>query len=514
MALKRATIEPIDTIDNGRMTIKRFILGALTVFALALVGLSLYSSWSQPQFQGRLELYETNLLLQASEWEGGSDDGRRASVREILLGEGVTETALQQYLNARDRAQSLLDQLQMQLPQSVDPSIPGQISQLHNEIDRLDLRLCILQIATDQTEAAMDTWDNLSDSSRLVNTAILLEGLWKDPPRFPADAEIQINEQLDGWFRYQALLRLYQLQKRQDLFGALSAAEQELAQEAFFKLVLASGIQTLAAVLGTGLLIFILVQRLLKGKESLWTQNVDLSWFAPWDLETILQVLVLGFFFVGQILIPLFLQLLPINEAAAGATTQAFYILVNYLLLALGGLLVLVLSVKRFLPLPSPWFRFDWLEYQWLGWGLGGFLAAMPLVIAVSLINQQFWQGQGGSNPILPLALQGREPLAIAIFFLTASVAAPVFEEIIFRGFLLPSLTRYFPLWGAIAFSSLLFSVAHLNLSEVLPLMTLGMVLGFVYTRSGNLLAPILLHSLWNGSTLFTLFLLGSGANG
>ncbi|MBC6474880.1 MAG: CPBP family intramembrane metalloprotease [Hormoscilla sp. GM102CHS1] len=512
------------------MTIKRFILGALTVLALALVGLSLYSSWSQPQFQGRLELYETNLLLQASEWQGGSDDGRENSVRDLLLGSGVTETALQQYLDARSQAQSLLDKLQMQLPQSADPSIPGQISQLHNEIDRLDLRLGILQIATDQTfdavgvsryshypdgiEAAMNTWDNLSDSSRLVNTAILLEGLWKDPPRFPADAEIQINEQLDGWFRYQALSRLYQLQKRQDLFGALSAAEQEVAQEVFFKLVLASGIQTLAAVLGTGLLIFILVQRLLKGKESLWTQNVDLSWFAPWDLETILQVLVVGFFFVGQIIITLILQLLPIDFAAAGATTQAFYILVNYLLLALGGLLVLVLSVKQFLPLPRAWFRFDWLEYQWLAWGLGGFLAAMPLVIAVSLINQQFWQGQGGSNPILPLALQGREPLAIAIFFLTASVAAPVFEEIIFRGFLLPSLTRYFPLWGAIAFSSLLFSVVHLNLSEVLPLMTLGMVLGFVYTRSGNLLAPILLHGLWNSSTLFTLFLLGSGANG
>jgi len=495
------------------MTIKRFILGALTVFALALVGLSLYSSWSQPQFQGRLELYETNLFLQASEWEGGADGGGTPSVRDVLIGEGVIETALQQYQDARSQAQSSLDQLQMQ--QSVDPSIPGRISQLDNDIDMLDLRIGILQIATDQTEAAMDTWDNLSDSSsRLANTAVLLAGLWNDPPRLDADAEIQINEQLDGWFRRRVLSRLYQLQKRQDALGALSAAEQEVAQEAFFKLVLASSIQTLGAVLGTGLLIFILVQRLLKGKESLWTQNVDLSWSPPWDVETILQVLVVGFFFVGQIFIPLFLQLLPIKFAGAGATTQAFYILVNYLLLAFGGLLVLVLSVKPFWPLPSSLFRFNLLEVKWLGWGLGGFIAAMPLVIAVSLINQLFWQGQGGSNPILPIALEGREPLAIAIFFLTGSVAAPIFEEIIFRGFLLPSLTRYFPLWGAIAFSSLLFSVAHLSLSEVLPLMTLGMVLGFVYTRSGNLLAPILLHSLWNGSTLFTLFLLGSGANG
>ncbi|MGK7905460.1 MAG: lysostaphin resistance A-like protein [Hormoscilla sp.] len=498
------------------MTIKRLILGALTVLALALIGLSLYSSWSQPQFQGRLELYETNLFLQASEWEGGSNGGRERSVREILLGEGVIETALQQYQDARSQAQSLLDQLQMQLPQSVDPSIPGRISQLDNEIDILDLHIGILQVATDQAEAAIDTWENLiSDpESSLFNTAILLEGLWSDRPDFPTDAEIQINEQLDGWFRYRASERLYQLQRSQDALAALSTTEQEVAQEAFFKLVLASGIQTLGAVLGTGLLIFLGVQRLLKGKESLWTQNVDLSWSPPWDIETILQVLVVGFFFVGQIFIPLILQSLNIDLSAASPTTKAFYILVNYLLLAFGGVLVLVLSVKPFLPLPSPWFRFDWLKYQWLAWGLGGFIAAMPLVIAVSLINQQFWQGQGGSNPILPIALEGREPLAIALFFLTGSVAAPIFEEIIFRGFLLPSLTRYFPLWGAIAFSSLLFAVAHMSLSEVLPLMTLGMVLGFVYTRSGNLLAPILLHSLWNGSTLFTLFLLGSGANG
>ena len=95
----------------------------------------------------------------------------------------------------------------------------------------------------------------------------------------------------------------------------------------------------------------------------------------------------------------------------------------------------------------------------------------------------------------------------------TAAIAAPFYEEIMFRGFLLPSLTRYFPLWGAIAISSLIFAVAHLNLSEVLPLTVLGMVLGIVYTRSRNLLSSMLLHSLWNSGTLISLFLLGSGGN-
>ncbi|MEL6249305.1 MAG: CPBP family intramembrane glutamic endopeptidase, partial [Cyanobacteria bacterium J06627_15] len=96
------------------------------------------------------------------------------------------------------------------------------------------------------------------------------------------------------------------------------------------------------------------------------------------------------------------------------------------------------------------------------------------------------------------------------IFFLTAAVAAPLFEEFLFRGFLLPSLTRYMPVWGAMLLSSFIFAAAHLSLSEVVPLMTLGFILAFVYVRSRNLLAPMLLHSAWNSVTMLGLFLLGS----
>ena len=93
-----------------------------------------------------------------------------------------------------------------------------------------------------------------------------------------------------------------------------------------------------------------------------------------------------------------------------------------------------------------------------------------------------------------------------------ADIAAPVFEEIMFRGFLLPSLTRYLPVSTSIIISGFLFAIAHLSLSEVLPLATLGIILGVVYTRSRNLLAPMLLHSLWNSGTLISLFVLGSGS--
>jgi membrane protease YdiL (CAAX protease family) len=143
---------------------------------------------------------------------------------------------------------------------------------------------------------------------------------------------------------------------------------------------------------------------------------------------------------------------------------------------------------------------------------VGGYFAALPLVILVSLLNQTIWKGQGGSNPILPVALVSKDSFALTIFFLTASVAAPIFEETLFRGFLLPSLTRYLPTWGAIALSALIFAVAHLNLSEVLPLATLGVVLGVVYTRTRNLLSSMLLHGLWNSGTLLSLIILGNAS--
>ncbi|NEP08220.1 MAG: CPBP family intramembrane metalloprotease, partial [Okeania sp. SIO4D6] len=72
---------------------------------------------------------------------------------------------------------------------------------------------------------------------------------------------------------------------------------------------------------------------------------------------------------------------------------------------------------------------------------------------------------------------------------------------------------KYMPVWGAIVASGFLFAIAHLNISEVLPLAVLGIILGVVYTRSRNLLSSMLLHSLWNTGTLLSLYILGSGAS-
>ncbi len=506
--------------------VKRLLLGLLTLVTFLFVGASLLSSLQQQQIQSRLELYQTNLLLRATEWQSEQVDPNVRQLRDTVLGEDAYKAALSQYRDIRESVQGNLESQQLESipPVAPQPSTPsptvtaaGSVSEAQL-LDTLDLRIGILQVKQGNAEAALSTWQGLLEretDTEDARTARVLVGLWSDPAKLLPEAEARIQQQLDGWFRDRALTRLYRLQERDEDLAQLQAREQQNAQNAAYKLALVNGLPTIGFFIGLGLLVFAIAQRLWKQKQSLLALNSDRPWEMEWDWETILQVLVVGFFFVGQLVVPLLLQIVKqaarIDVQSLGSRAQAFYILVTYILLATGGLSVLYLSLRPFFPLGEDWFRFEF-KPKGLFWGLGGYFAAVPLVIVISLVNQQLWQGRGGSNPILPIALEGRDPVAILLFFVTASIAAPLFEEVMFRGFLLPSLTRYLPVWGAIAASSLLFAIAHLNLSEVLPLAMLGVVLGVVYTRSRNLIAPMLLHGLWNAATLFSLFILGSGS--
>lgn len=518
------------------MTIKQVVLGALTLVVVMLIGTSLLNSWTKPQIQSQLQLYQTNLLLQASDWQ--SPEGNLGSTRNALIGDNPLKTALSQYQEARQSAQENLAALTQAEPPGIEasgselspelgspPVRPSAKKQLQRLIAQLDLRSGILQAQLGQTDAALKTWKDLivskpDDSPQLAETAAVLTGLWSTPPRLLPDAEQQLSR-LKGWFRYQALARLYQLQQRQDALSTLEAMEQEIAQSALVRLVVIGMMPALGGLTGLGLLIGWGVQQVRQRSPQAQTQSplssaaIAATWPVPWDWQTIWQVMVLWFivfFGISLILVPLAVAVSGLNPATFGARAQTFLALFSYTGLVAAGLSILYVCLKPFLPHPGSWFRATW-KGNWFWWGLGGYLAALPLVIVTSLVNQRLLQDQGGGNPLLEVILQSRDGVTIALLFLMVAGLAPFFEETLFRGFLLPSLTRYLPPWGAISLTGLLFAVAHLNLSDILPLTALGMILGFTYLRSRNLLASMLLHSLWNSGSFLGLLVLSSGSS-
>ena len=97
-----------------------------------------------------------------------------------------------------------------------------------------------------------------------------------------------------------------------------------------------------------------------------------------------------------------------------------------------------------------------------------------------------------------------------ASLFAVTAILAPLLEEVVFRGFLLTSLTKFMPTWLAVLISSLGFGLAHASARDLPQLAALGTLLGFSYVRSRNLLTPMLIHGAWNGTVLLVLFALAS----
>lgn len=91
----------------------------------------------------------------------------------------------------------------------------------------------------------------------------------------------------------------------------------------------------------------------------------------------------------------------------------------------------------------------------------------------------------------------------------TLSAACCPMPQVFWRGFFLTALTKVLPIPACIGLSALNFAALHLSPVNFLPLLVLGATCDCLYLRSGgNLLAPLLLHGLWNTSQVLQIALL------
>ncbi|MGQ9536862.1 MAG: lysostaphin resistance A-like protein [Actinomycetota bacterium] len=83
-------------------------------------------------------------------------------------------------------------------------------------------------------------------------------------------------------------------------------------------------------------------------------------------------------------------------------------------------------------------------------------------------------------------------------------IAAPVCEEIFFRGFLYPAMRRRMGVWSAALLNGFLFSAVHFSLFGLLGRTVVGALFCLLYEYTGNLWSPVVAHGINN----FVAFLL------
>jgi membrane protease YdiL (CAAX protease family) len=132
-----------------------------------------------------------------------------------------------------------------------------------------------------------------------------------------------------------------------------------------------------------------------------------------------------------------------------------------------------------------------------------GVLAGMGLQIAIALVTAPLivwlWPDGPPSQGVADVAESSETLLEQLLVLAVVAVGAPIIEEIIFRGMLLSILRRSLSQWPAILISAAIFSLIHLvdpNALAVIPgLFLLGIALGWVALKRGNLSLAIAMHS-------------------
>lgn len=79
--------------------------------------------------------------------------------------------------------------------------------------------------------------------------------------------------------------------------------------------------------------------------------------------------------------------------------------------------------------------------------------------------------------------------------YLALGIIAPLAEEVVFRGAILRALLEKFSKpWTAIVISALLFALIHLNPAQMPHAFLVGLLLGWMYWRTGSIIPGLLLH--------------------
>jgi len=228
----------------------------------------------------------------------------------------------------------------------------------------------------------------------------------------------------------------------------------------------------------------------------------------PWTLWSVAQVLfswLVAFTCIGWWAVPWILGLTGQTRYTMSMRGQALLHLVLDVWQCIMTMFILWATLRQHKPLQLGIFPFSLKPRTWLPYVLLG-LCSFPFIEGLSNIGADIFPDESEAWAHgLGETLLSCDPITAGSYFLVVAVCAPLWEEVMFRGFLMPSFAKYLKVPGAVVASAVLFSMAHFSLSRSLPLVLLGAVIGVLFAASRNLTTAVVLHSLWNFWVLITI---------
>lgn len=136
-----------------------------------------------------------------------------------------------------------------------------------------------------------------------------------------------------------------------------------------------------------------------------------------------------------------------------------------------------------------------------IGVGLRSYVMAFPWIFALLFLIAQVARWCGFTPPAEPmqeLIFQEHRPLVLGLTVVLACVIGPLAEECFFRGVVYPAIRGRTSVRRAMLLSGGLFALVHTNWVGFLPILLLGVLLAYVYERTGSLMSSLAVHIVHN----------------
>ena len=134
-----------------------------------------------------------------------------------------------------------------------------------------------------------------------------------------------------------------------------------------------------------------------------------------------------------------------------------------------------------------------------------GLIPILALVMYLTTVLFRMFNIPLEPQPVLVL-LQNEKHIPSLIFMsFFAAFLGPFLEEIFFRGFAYGAFKKRLGVFWGIAISAVFFAYIHTNLASFLPILCLGLLLAYLYEKTGSLIPSVTVHIIHNSLSLFVL---------
>ena len=144
-------------------------------------------------------------------------------------------------------------------------------------------------------------------------------------------------------------------------------------------------------------------------------------------------------------------------------------------------------------------------------YGVAGYIALLPVILVIMVATYfvtKWIKYQPPVQPIVQVFIEEKETSVLWISTIFAAIFGPIAEEVFFRGFVYNAVKKKFGIMVSVFSTAIIFSLLHAHIVGFLPIMVLGVLLAYLYEKTGSLVAPITVHIIHNMGMVVLVFII------